>query len=84
MKIEIIPVENGYILTQTREGVVSSMVFEDEGSEISSARSLLQHMLYVLGKDGSRHDEERLYVIAAPGDKHVAFTREHSDVIYGR
>lgn len=33
--------------------------------------------------DGGRHDEKRVYVIEAPGDKHPDFSDAHYKVIWG-
>lgn len=81
MKIIITSVENGYILTSWYENepeTKTRQVFSED-----DARGMLSSVIEQLGLIGSRHDEERLYVIKAPGDKHEKFTEEHAKVIWG-
>lgn len=72
-KITIRLVDNGYIL-QFEDGV---SVYYDE-----DIVCLLNELVLNL-KPSSRHDEKRIYVIEAPGDKHKNWTNTHSKVIYG-
>ena len=45
-------------------------------------KQMLTEILNELGLGGSRHDEKRLYIIEAPGDKHPDFSEEHANVIW--
>ena len=44
---------------------------------------LLREIAFHFDGGGSRHDESRLYIIRAPGDKHPDFTDAHAKVIWG-
>lgn len=43
----------------------------------------LREALDFFGDIGGRHDEKRVYVIEAPGDKHPDFGAAHYKVIWG-
>ena len=88
MKVEIKPADNGYILTidyEDPESENSITVFAC-GGDVSSTqcfKELLNELDLVLGPSSSRYDDERIYTIIAPGDKHESFTEAHSKVIWG-
>ena len=84
MKLEIEVVGNGYIVTKLDEESKEVTVFESKhDSDVESVRDLLGHIESEIGHSSSRHDDKRIYVIIAPGDKHEKFTEAHSEVIWG-
>jgi len=66
-------VENGFIL-------IDAQGFKSIHAELVDVLRELQESI----EPGSRYDEKRVYVIEAPGDKHVDFTDEHGNVIWGK
>jgi hypothetical protein len=77
MEIKIKPCNNGYIMDV--DGEVS--VFE--GLTNDSFIDLCYALQQEIGLITSRHSEERVYHIKAPGDKNEKFTNYMYDIIYG-
>lgn len=80
MKITIDTAPNGYVLSVDGEYV---QIISDEKGEVQAGADLLRDLTEHLGLAGSRHDEKRIYVTVAPGDKHDDFTGEMSNVFFG-
>lgn len=68
-------VSNGFILQDSDD---TALVYPSE-----AFIDLIRDLIDMTHGNGSRHDEKRLYVIYAPGDKHPNFTPEHAKVIWG-
>ena len=91
--ISIRRADNGYIVERFEEtemdgeGRMVAQVFADKDTEefhdVDSLRLALYAVAEALGYNGSRHDEKRLYLVIAPGDKSEKFTEAHSKVIFG-
>lgn len=81
MKLTIETAENGYIVTELHnrhpEDNRTVLVLDDDFAD------LLHLVLESFGKAGGRHDEERIYIIKAPGDKHLDFKDYHAKAIWG-
>lgn len=75
IKIELI--ETGYLIT-----AFNSAYTTEERYAFDNLLEVL-HFIKEIYKPGSRHDEKRIYVVEAPGDKHELFTEEHSKVLFG-
>jgi hypothetical protein len=65
MLIEITQVKNGYIVQNAAE----KLVFDDEHSARFALCNALREIVEQFGEHGSRYDEEKIYVVLAPGDK---------------
>lgn len=74
--IKIETIENGYLITETHNEKDSVYAYEN-------IVQVLRHINDTCGPSSSRHDDERVYVIKAPGDKNEKFTDIHSQVIWG-
>lgn len=80
MSITIKAANNGYIVTEldfSLEGEFSGQdyIYESLAEALRHANDFFE--------PGSRHDEKRVYVIEAPGDKHPDFMEAHANVIWG-
>lgn len=78
MKIIIETADNGYILRYAPEDGLDTYVFPQD-----DLKGALRAIVDMLGESGSRHDEKRIYIVEAPGDKHERFTEAHANVIWG-
>lgn len=84
MKIEIKQAANGYVLDvfethELKEYKAMSLIFKDD---LSSLKDMLGEITDLLSPSISRHDEERIYNVMLPGDKHESFTEEMGSVIW--
>jgi hypothetical protein len=76
MKLEIRSADGGYIVVAQYAKITTEHV-------VTEFRDLLHLIQDLMGECGGRHDEKRIYIIEAPGDKHEKFTEAHAEVIYG-
>jgi len=88
MKVLITTADNGYIVSswceEEPENKTRIVVLSDNEHGADDEADLLRVIQETLGFIGSRHDEKRVYVITAPGDKNDKFTEEHANVIWGK
>ena len=89
MKYQIESATNGYILKTIDKGetvMLDGVTTEKEEVETFVYETIddILHFIAESEDPGSRHDEKRLYIIRAPGDKHPNFTEEHANVIWGK
>jgi len=74
-------VANGYILSiDDGEGHFEEYIYEDT---IEGLKYLLSDVATNLGDSGSRHDDKRIYVVIAPGDKSNKFLSKHAKFLFG-
>jgi len=76
MKIEIEKVDNGYIIADLDQFSYTKFV-------VNSIDELFRELIDHFGEYGSRYDEERIYIVKAPGDKHPNFTQDHTKILFG-
>lgn len=76
MEIKIRRISNGYMIENKDDDILEEIYAEN-------TRDLFLELQSLLGANGSRHDEKRVYIIEAPGDKHDNWTDAHSAVIFG-
>jgi len=87
--------QNGFVVEHFEEyedggGRTVTEVFTDkeegmgDSGEATALRSALYSVMENLGYCGSRYDENRVYIILAPGDKSEKMTDAQSEAIWGK
>lgn len=81
MKITIKEANNGFIYeVEDESGVITTEVCENDIYTVSGLKKVFEAMICDFCP-GSRHDDNRLYAVIAPGDKNPNYTEYHDKIL---